>query len=285
MQDENKTADNHSMPGRVRADPRSTGELIQQALAAPDEDAAYEIIFILHHRNTWDDFEQVRALCESDDAHARKIGADIIGQLGVGKDTFREAAVDVLLSMIERESDPAALNAIAVALGHREDARAIPYLARLKDHPDDLVRFGVVFGLLGHEDETAIDTLIALSTDTDAVVRDWATTGLGSMIEADSPAIRAALWARVADVDEVTRGEAMRGLAQRHDRDVIRPLIDELNAIEPGDCGSLLLESAEDLADPKLYAALKRHFDAWNGDHNYLYNALVSAMERCRPER
>src|SRR5215469_10477196 len=166
MHDEEKSTD-LSVYGLVHTDPRSTDELIRLAQAATDEDAAWEIIPILHYRNTWDDFAQVRALCESDEAHARKVGADIIGQLGVGEDTFRAAAVDVLLAMIERESDPVALNAIAVALGHRKDARAIPHLARLKDHSDDCVRFGAVFGLLTHEDEMAINTLIALSADPD----------------------------------------------------------------------------------------------------------------------
>ncbi len=272
-----------NVDGLMHTDPRDTDELIRLALAASDEDTAWEIIPILHQRNTWDDFARARVLCESDDAHARKVGADILGQLGVSRDnrdTFRSAAVDVLLAMIERESDPDALNAIAVALGHRKDARAIPYLIALKDHPDDRVRFGVVFGLLTHEDEAAINALIALSADPDADVRDWATFGLGSMIEADTPAIRAALWARVTDEDADTRGEAIRGLAQRHDRDIIKPLIDELDAIAPGACGSLLLEAVEELADPKLYAAFKRHYDAWDDEHKDLYKDLYCKLFR-----
>jgi hypothetical protein len=60
-------------------------------------------------------------------------------------------------------------------------------------------------------------TLIALTTDPDPDVRDWATFGLGCQLDYDSPAVRAALWARVGDPGAYTGDEAVFGLARRRD--------------------------------------------------------------------
>src|SRR5262249_16743405 len=52
----------------------------------------------------------------------------------------------------------------------------------------------------------------------DESVRDWATFGLGQLIERDTPKLRAALLVRLEDPDEKTRIEAVRGLARRGGR-------------------------------------------------------------------
>lgn len=154
-------------------------------------------------------------------------------------------------------------------------------MVRFKHHADEGVRFGVVMGLLTLEDELAVQTLIELSTDADADVRDWATFGLGSQIELDTPAIREALVARLSDEDEDTRGEAMVGLARRHDSRMVAPLLTDL---EHGYSGSLTLEAATEIADPLLYPALLALQTTWEGDRdNWLYHQLEEAIEACRP--
>lgn len=75
------------------------------------------------------------------------------------------------------------------------------------------MRYAVVFGLFGIDDDLAVQTLIELSADVDPQVRDWATFGLGVQIDRDDPAVRHALMARLEDPDIDTRGEAIRGLA------------------------------------------------------------------------
>ncbi len=72
------------------------------------------------------------------------------------------------------------LQSIGAAFGHLNDPRCIPALHRLRDHPDEDVRHSVVYGLLGHDDDLAVDTLVELSSDPDEDVRDWATFGLGN---------------------------------------------------------------------------------------------------------
>ena len=67
-----------------------------------------------------------------------------------------------------------------------------------------------------------------LSRDADEEVRDWATFGLGSLTEVDTPELRETLLARLVDTDDNTRGEAVIGLAKRHDPRVVAPLIREL---------------------------------------------------------
>ena len=260
---------------------RSDEELLQAALRERDEEVAWQAIAALHRRGSRDIFERARGLCASSNAHEQRVAVDILAQLGLPDATFHEAAVMLLLGMLEQEQEPEVLSAIGSALGHRHDGRAVEPLARFKHHADEDVRFGVVMGLLSLEDELAAQTLIELSADNAAIVRDWATFGLGSQIELDTPAIREALVARLSDEDEDTRGEAMVGLARRHDSRMVAPLLSDL---ANGHSGSLLLEAAIEIADPLLYPALVALQETWEGDRdNWLYRLLEEAIEKCRP--
>lgn len=264
-----------------RVDTRTNEELLHVALTQADEEVSGRAIMELHLRGGRDVFEHARKLCASPEARERRVGAAILGQLGAPNYTFPEETLAVLLGMLEREQEPEVLNSIAVALGHRRDPRAIKPLVRLKKHPDERVRHGVVFGLLCQENELAIQTLMELSTDPDTDVRDWATFGLGSQIEADTPAIREALVARLTDEDEHVRGEAMVGLARRHDRWMVEPLLTDLEA---GWFGSLSTEAAAEIGDPRLYPALMRLREEWEGDKDdWRYKKLKEAIEKCHP--
>lgn len=273
--------DEHIPRQKGHADTHTTEELLHVALTEADEEVVRGAIMKLHLRGGRDVFEYACKLCASPVTRERCMGADILGQLGTPNYMFPEETLVVLLDMLEREQEPEVLNSIAVALGHRGDPRAIEPLVRLKNHPDEGVRFGVVFGLMGHEDEQAIQTLIELSTDTDGDVRDWATFGLGSQIEADTPAIREALAARLTDEEGDTSGEAMVGLARRHDRRMVEPL---LTALEDGWFGSLLMQAAAEIGDPRLYPVLVRLREEWEGDKDdWRYKELEGAIEKCRP--
>lgn len=269
-----------------RNDLRSNEELLHIALAEEDEDLAWDAIGVLHLRGSPDTFEAARHLCASTEANERRLGVDILSQLGDryghwGKDNpFHEEAVITLLGMLEREQDPDVLYAIAVALGHRGDPRAIEPLVRLKNHPDEHVRDGVVYGLLTHEDERAINALIELSTDPESHIRDWATFGIGSQIDTDTSEIRAALMARITDEDADTSGEAMVGLARRHDERVVEPLLADLEA---GWHGSLPFEAAAEIGDPRLYPILARIQEEWGDDKSWPYSQLEEALAACQP--
>jgi HEAT repeat protein len=242
----------------ARNDPRATHEFVTIALTEPDENAAREAVVTLHFRGTRDVFDTASDLCTSECPQERTLGANILGQLGVPHRTFPTESVKVLLERLEVETDEDVLDATCIALGHIHDPTAIPSPVRLKTHASARVRYAVVFALAGFEDQLAIKTLIELSRDQDPVVRDWATFGLGRQIDIDTPEIRAALLARVSDEDEVTRGEALVGLARRRDQRVIEPLIKELQRYRDAEYSGYSVEAAEEIADARLLPILMR---------------------------
>jgi HEAT repeat protein len=269
---------------QTRDDPRSTEELIRVALTEEDEDAAWKPVVVLHFRGTQEVLAQAQVLCVSSDGKERALGANILGQLGVPDRVFPEDCFRTLARMLANESDPEVLEAIIVAYGHLHDVRAVELLAPFRNHADADVRLSVVHGVSRHEDDVAIKTLIELSRDEDENVRDWATFGLGSMIDTDTPEIREALLARVADSNDDARGEALVGLARRKDTRVLDPLIDELTS---ENVGMLALEAAEDLGDPRLGPALMLLKEAWGDDEEdrhigRLHHALLSCLPHGR---
>lgn len=255
---------------RKLADPRSTKDLVAAAMVDWDP------VTILQCRGTREVFDAAVELCTSPIPRERELGADILGQIGTPERAFPEESVDVLLRMLEGESNVQVLYSVAVALGHRGDPRCIAPLSRLRRHPSADVRFGVVMGLLTFDDEMAVQSLIELSRDEDEDVRNWATFGLGSQIDADTWEIRQALLQRLDDEHHETRGEAMVGLARRQDGRVIEPLIRELSS----DWVSVLaIEAAREMPDPRLHAPLRALRDRWPEDDD----ALTEAIDRSRP--
>jgi HEAT repeat protein len=242
------------------SDPRMARQLIALALNAEDEHAAWAAIDVLRHRGDRVTFEAARDLCASADLEERTWGVRILAQLGIPKRSFPDQSLDILLPLLALEKDVDLLSDIAFALGHIGDARAVKPLSRLRNHPSPEVRYGVVHGLLCQENERAIQALIELSADEDTDVRDWATFGLGTQIDTDTPEIRDALFARLADEDGATRGEALVGLARRNDERVIEPLIRELSS---ANAGNLAVEAARELGDPCLRPALLRLRERW----------------------
>jgi HEAT repeat protein len=259
-------------------DARSTEDLIRLALTEPDEDAAWVPVTILHFRADEEVLEAARVLCLSPNAQERKLGVDILGQLGIPDRAFPEECFQILSKTLADEADPLVLEAIGIALGHLKDLRAPELLKPLSHHSSSDVRLGVVYGISGLESHNAIELLIELSRDQDNSVRDWATFGLGSMIEFDSSEVRAALLDRIADANDEARGEALLGLARRKDGRVIEPLIEELSS---ENVGLLALEAAEEAGDSRLLPSLLLLKEAWSDDKDRHTEQLQRALESC----
>jgi HEAT repeat protein len=264
---------------------KSTGELLQIAPTASNTDDAFDpgwmAIMELHSRATREVFDAARTLCESPDPVERSVGVAILAQLGQGQDTrpYLEETLDIFFKLIDTEQSSVVLNEVGMGLGHIDDPRKVTPLLRLKNHPDAAVRFGAVFGLMGEEDPQAIQALIELSSDEDGDVRDWATFGLGSQIDADTLAIREALFRRATDLDDDSNapGEGLAGLAHRNDPRTFELILTHLEA---GNVGTLIFEAAETLAHPGLYAALvKLRDDQDYGD--YERGCLEDAIAAC----
>jgi HEAT repeat protein len=262
------------------ADPRSTAELIRLALEALDEDAAWKYISILRGRGDHEVLDAALALCNSAATQERKLGAQLLGQLGTPGKGFPDACFGGLAGLLGRETHEDVIAAIAFALGHLDDSRCVDLLLSLKGHPSPAVRFGVVNAISGQNHPAAIQTLIELSRDPDQETRDWATFGLGTFIETDSEEIRDALADRLQDSCEETAHEALIGLARRKDRRALEPLLEALSAGEPS---AMHIEAAMALGDAALLPALmaiKGHLaDHFSAEAEFLDKAIANCQK------
>lgn len=260
-------------------DPRSVAELISAALMAPDsdEDAYWDVIVALHWRDTREVYERAADLCRSFCAVERRVGADILSQLGVLEPAFPKERLNVLLNMLRQESESPVLQSVLSALGHLKDAAAILPASRFRNHPDPDVRYSVVHALTGYDDALAVNSLIELTNDEDDGVRDWATFGLGTQSDVDTPSLRSALFERLCDPDDDTRCEALMGLARRRDPRVIPALCAEFESEE---VGSLAIEAAIEIADPQLQRALVALTDTGKVREELLAEAIRACSPR-----
>jgi HEAT repeat protein len=256
-----------------RNDPRTVDELIAAALVAPDpeNDDYWDVIGALHWRGTEEALNRAAHLCRSFCAVERRVGADILGQLGVVERSFPMQCVRILLDMLRSEKNPEVLDAILTALGHHREPAAIRPVSQFRHHADRRVRHAVVHALSGYDDPLALKSLVDLTHDEEPTVRDWATFGLGQQVDVDTPLLRSALVERLSDPDDDTRAEALIGLARRGDRRVIPALRNELQS----ECvGNLAVESAALIADSQLYPALIALQDWWDVDPDLLKDAI-----------
>lgn len=158
-----------------------------------------------------------------------------------------------MIAAAARECDLNTRVGLVEAIGFAEGAQWAPELMRYAADPDPRIRGSVARHLptvFGGDDPTtdAIDVIIDLSRDSQPYVRDWATMALGTQCDVDTPAVRAALHARLDDwatseEDEqdhgtiATSGEALLGLARRHDPavyDLLTELLDEDDVADVG---------------------------------------------------
>jgi HEAT repeat protein len=128
----------------------------------------------------------------------------VLAQLG--KTTERPAnsfpveAYEVVTQALQQEREFLPLNSAIAALGHLDDARAIPLIAAFHSHPNPEIRFSVACALGSFpNDALSIETLLALMEDADENVRDWATFGLGVHGDKDSAEVRDSLYRRLSD--------------------------------------------------------------------------------------
>jgi hypothetical protein len=210
-------------PDNLWYDPRSTDEIIASILANPDrDDESYEDdhywpnVGVIGHRLTRDVLARAIALCDSDCRIERRLGCDILGGLGEPNHPFRDESVGPMLRVLNTADDLETTGIAIANLGRLRHPAAAPALLRFLRHSDAGIRYTVAGALLAFaESPGVIAALLELMRDPEPDVRDWATFGIGSQIEADGPEIRAALWERTTDPVAIVRAEALSGLAVR----------------------------------------------------------------------
>lgn len=197
-------------------------------------------------------------LIGSADPVERRVGCDLLGDASSQNEAVRADVATALVALAERESEASVLWPLARAIESTRDQRAIPFLVALAGHADAELReraatsfAGVLSGL---PDGPDIRALIQLTRDEDPEVRNWATFTLGCQAEVDSPAIRAALWARTTDEFGEARDEGIRGLARCHDPRAIPLLVELLD--DPDRAHALGFHAARMMGAPELLPAL-----------------------------
>jgi HEAT repeats len=217
--------------------------LVFQALNAWDMDDLYplledEAVIVswqalneLRIRGEVETYNRACSMCFDSRPEIREMAAQILSQLGPSDvpAPLRNQAVPLLLELLTKDPSPCVRSAAAFGFGHinAHDVARDALVAAARD-PSPAVREGVAFALSEDDDPSAISTMIRLMDDIDEDVRDWATFGLGTLHEDDSPTIREALFKRITDPFEEARLEAYAGLAARRDKRILARLIEEL---------------------------------------------------------
>ena len=249
-------------------DPRSVSVLFEVALQS-DDDAAWNAVASLHWRGSKEVLDRAILLANAGDPTVRARAADILGQIGVPERTFPEQCFDAVLPLLSDDT-PAVVFAAIFALQHIDRLRAAPHVIPFASHLDDNIRYAVAFALGAVDTSDANMTLLLLTRDRDAEVRNWATFGLGQQSDADSDQIREALVAGLADNDSDVRYEAIIGLGRRRDRRALgflrTMLHDNPEDIFAREAAAMLLglESSDDRPTGELLGALQR-LQRWPG--------------------
>jgi len=232
-----------AMPADSQSDAAELSEAEIDALFArtltddPDDDDRWEAINRMRASGGRLIFDRAMAWCGSCDERKQLSGVDILAQIGKTAEhpvtEFADESYPVIESMLLRDSSTKMKSSAIVALSFLENPAAIPLICSFHSDPDAEIRFSVAcaLGPPFANDHLAVETLLELMRDEDEDVRNWATFNLGSLGDADSPAIRDALVERLGDSFPDAREEAVEALAKRKDLRVL-PALKELLQVE-----------------------------------------------------
>ena len=243
--------------------PELTGtpaQWISRALQIDDIDSAqyWQFVSALQARGDRATLDQMLELSRGDGA-ARRLALLVLGRFGEPKRTYQTEIVARLLKMWREKAGDADADLVA-ALGHYStDSDVRQVLLGLVEHPDFWVRWYLTHAFGADGAPASVAALIQLSRDEDAAVRDWATFALGNLTDAYTPAVRAALLARLDDADARTRLEAIHGLVEHGEPKVLAAIV---RALEPDESGQTLWDKAEDAPDYRVLPALYAMRDA-----------------------
>jgi HEAT repeat protein len=221
--------------------------------------AYWNNIHFLRRRPSKELFVKCIGLTKSKNPKARTIGIDILAQLGSDPRPYLSQTLKVFFDILKIENNSTVLMSLLYAIGHNNDRLSktqIETLCSFSDSKDELIKEGLVFSLIGVEHIKAIETLIKLSSDKLSHIRDWATFGIGSLIDKNNKYVRDALWNRVNDKHQDTKLEAILGLAKRKDsriKDIIK------RGLLIGEYGTLLFEAIIETGDKEFLPLLRRN--------------------------
>ncbi|MBS1996344.1 MAG: HEAT repeat domain-containing protein [Cyanobacteria bacterium SZAS LIN-2] len=249
-------------------------------LAKDDRLEASPALLVLQTSSSKTVLRKAIQLCASPFAKERAIGVlTLMRKPGL---VYRKEAVAALKKMLPTEDSDTVIATLAYALRHLDVEDRSAFLIKAAQSEFASTRFAAAYSLGELNDEFAIQTKIALSSDEDEAVRDWATFGLQLGLVGDQTQredIRDALFARIDDPFEDARYEAIEGLARCQDPRVIPSLI---KALEQPEVWDLAIEAAAAMADPALFPALTKLRTWWQDGSRP--DRLDIALACCAPK-
>lgn len=234
-------------------------KLLSRLINNKTDKSRWDNISVLRKRPSQKLFAKCAELIKSNNPKIRKIGIDILAQLGLPPRPFLKETLKIYFDLFEVETDPDVLMSLLYSIGHNNDKldnEQIEKICSFIYSENSWVKEGLVSALLGIDNLNAIETLIKLSSDKLSHIRNWATFGLGTQIERNNTNIREALWERVNDKHQETKLEAIVGLAKRKDKrvnDIVR------REIIGGEYGTLLFEAIIETQDKEFLPLLKQN--------------------------
>lgn len=233
-------------------------KLFLRLLTNKSDKSYWDNIRIVRSRPTHTIFTKCIDLTMSPIPKKRMIGVDILAQLGSSVRPFHKQSVKHFFAMLAQERNIKVLTSLLYAIGHNNEnlnKTQVEKVSDFKKQTNVQLRQSVVYALLSVDHNKAIDTLIYLSNDNIASIRNWATFGIGTQIDTTNNKIIVALWNRVDDTHKETQLEAIVGLAKRQDDRIKKVITDILNQ---GEADSLIFDAVCVLADTTLIPVLKK---------------------------
>ncbi len=265
---------------------KSISDLISEAKIEKDIKKRWTIIVDIQARANHETFKHCKKLCLSSSYKDRVLGIDILAQLGVYHRPFKEETVPIFIDLFKTEKSLTVLSALFIGCGHlvkTDDHRFIPYLLKFIEHKSRNLRFGVVFGIMGHEEHLAIKALIQLTEDIDDDVRNYATFALGSQVNSNNCQVIGALEKRLLDNNDEIVDEAILGLALRKKfLKITKPI---LSILKNGEPKTLLLEAAGKVPNDEIYFELKNLYSLSKNDSSINTEWLSSLREALSEQR
>jgi HEAT repeat protein len=291
------------MAPTVSLQDRSSAWLLEQALQAasdPEDELAWErYLDELHRRPDDETFELALECTRSEDPARRATGVHVLGKLGTlepagstddlepaaegdedeaSEPAFAEKTVPALWALLDDPS-PDVVAAAVLALGNFDVDDHFDRFVPLTTSQHAQVRLAVATTVAGTETPVGIELLARLTRDPEDEVRNWATFGLGTLCEIDTPEVRAALFDRLDDSHAEVRGEALLGLALRQDERAASALERELASDE---VTALAVEAARASAWPGLLPALRELQTWWDPTDEVLEEAVRACRDASR---
>lgn len=248
----------------------SNDKIFSRLESIKSEKAYWEYISILRNRSSEEIFIKCTELINSDLDNHKKIGIDILAQLGLPPRKFLKQTLKIYFHLLKSEKNPKILMSILYGISHNNDNLSeskIYQLCSLAEEKNKFIKEGLVAALIGNRNQLAIETIIKFSTDKTNQIRNWATFGLGTLLSIDNEKIRTALWNRVNDKHQETKLEAIIGLANRKDTRINEIIIQELKA---GEMGILLLDAVLEMKNKEFLPIMKEQIKLIQYDNSIL---------------